>query len=572
MADLNITAKLRQQTSSIDAADRDIIALGIAAAAIIMFMGTGGAILPQVFRSIAGLGEAPDTTLINALLLNIALIMFGWRRYRQLQTEIAERRTAEERARVLSETDPLTGCLNRRGLNDETMRLLEECSETGDVVVTMMIDLDNFKQVNDFHGHSVGDEILQECARRIQAQMPANAIFSRLGGDEFACAFRSKPDRRDAIECIAIAIVEEVAEAVTTNKVMVNVSASVGVAQSDMRCVCAEGETGAQTLLHMADIAMYHAKKQGRNCHFWFEEPMEEELRFRNTIEAGIRQGIANGEFVPYYEKQIDLQTGELTGFEALARWNSPSMGLVSPDVFIPIAEEIGAIGELSESVIARALEDARDWDSSLTLAVNISPIQLRDPWFAQKLLKLLLKANFPTERLEVEITESCLHENIGVVRTIVTSLKNQGIRIVLDDFGTGYSSLGQLRTLPFDRIKIDRTFVSNLMDSQDARTIVEGIAMLGKGLGLPVTAEGIETSEILDKLRAYPDFNGQGYLYGRPKSARETNQSLETHGLLAKPAEAEPRLNTSNEPFDADAASQYASAEAARRRKAGNG
>ena len=183
--------------------------------------------------------------------------------------------------------------------------------------------------------------------------------------------------------------------------------------------------------------------------------------------------------------------------------------------------------------LIAQALQDAKAWDPSLTLSVNISPVQLRDPWFAQKLLKLLVEANFPPQRLEIEITESCLHENIGVVRTLIASLKNQGIRISLDDFGKGYSSLAQLRTLPFDRIKIDRSFVMNLAESSDSATIVKAISSLGEGLGLPITAEGIESEEILEKLRGYGDFKRQGYLYGRPESAEATSKKLAGMDLL---------------------------------------
>jgi EAL domain-containing protein (putative c-di-GMP-specific phosphodiesterase class I) len=267
---------------------------------------------------------------------------------------------------------------------------------------------------------------------------------------------------------------------------------------------------------------------------------MEAELRFRNEIERGIRRGLPLGEFIPYYQEQIDLQTGELTGFEMLARWNSPTLGIVSPEVFIPVAEQIGAIGELSECVIAQALRDAQGWDRRLTLAVNISPLQLRDPWFAQKLLRTLTEANFPAQRLEIEITESCLHENIGVARTLITSLKNQGIRVSLDDFGTGYSSIAQLRSLPFDRIKIDRSFVTNLVDNKDSAAIVHAIALLGRGLGLPITAEGIESSEVLRELRQYGDIQGQGYLYGEPQPATAIKTRLSDLGLLN--AEADER------------------------------
>lgn len=222
-----------------------------------------------------------------------------------------------------------------------------------------------------------------------------------------------------------------------------------------------------------------------------------------------------------------------------LARWNSPSLGLVNPDLFIPVAEEIGVIADLSESVIRQALLDARHWNPKLTLSVNISPIQLRDPWFAQKLLKLLVEANFPANRLEIEITENSLHDNIGLVRSMITSLKNQGIRVSLDDFGTGYSSLAQLRTLPFDRIKIDRSFITTLPDSKDSATIVQSIVALGEGLGLPITAEGVESEEVLHELRKFSGLKAQGYLYGMPETARTTAAELAQLDLLLERAEA---------------------------------
>ena len=286
---------------------------------------------------------------------------------------------------------------------------------------------------------------------------------------------------------------------------------------------------------------------------------MEDELRFRAELEAGIRCGIPLGEFVPYYEQQIDITSGELLGFEMLARWNSPAMGLISPEVFIPIAEEIGVIAELSESVIGQALADARKWNPKLTLSVNISPLQLRDPWFAQKLLKMLVEANFPPSRLDVEITESCLHENLGVVRSLITSLKNQGVSISLDDFGTGYSSLAQLRTLPFDRIKIDRSFVSTLSENSDSTTIVQAITSLGEGLGLPITAEGIENEEVLRHLQKLGSFKGQGYHYGRPETADQTAERLNLLGMLMD-------ANGTNSPID-PAAETPAPLDATRRR-----
>jgi len=261
---------------------------------------------------------------------------------------------------------------------------------------------------------------------------------------------------------------------------------------------------------------------------------MESELRHRAELEAGIRRGIPAGEFVPYFEQQIDLASGELVGFEMLARWHSPRFGLVTPEVFIPIAEEIDVIADLSETLVRQALREARNWNPALTLSINISPLQLRDPWFAQKLLRLLLDADFPPSRLEIEITESCLHENVGAVRTTVTSLKNQGIRISLDDFGTGYSSLSQLRTLPFDRLKIDRSFVAELAKDPTTHELVEAIISLGRGLSLPVTAEGVETPAILEMLRSMGQLKGQGYLYGQPEDSTTTRERLKNLNLLA--------------------------------------
>lgn len=518
-------------------AKRDFVALGITAAAVILFVGTGGPVLAEIARSYRGLGIGPDKVAINAVILNVALIIFAWRRYRQLQDEVLVRRHAEEHARFLAETDPLTGCLNRRSIVPAMEDLAGQSKARGEIIAFLIIDLDNFKQVNDFHGHTAGDIMLQESARRIGAILPAGSKLARMGGDEFACVVPFPSGRADRIDAIATRIIDSLSRPVQLSETSISATVSIGITRSDLKRVIDVPGEDAQALLHMADIAMYHAKREGKNRFFWFEAPMESELRLRSELEAGIRRGVLIGEFVPYYEQQVDLITGKLTGFEMLARWNSPALGVVSPEIFIPVAEEIGLISELSEALIAQALRDAKLWDASLTLSVNISPIQLRDPWFSQKLLKLLVTENFPPHRLEIEITETCLHENVGVVRTLITSLKNQGIRVSLDDFGTGYSSLAQLRSLPFDQIKIDRSFVIDMHENSDSETIVLAMTALGRGLGLPVTVEGIETQAVLDKLRDYGKLKGQGYLYGRPETAERTHARLAELGLLASGA-----------------------------------
>ena len=508
--------------------NRDIMTLGIASAAIIMFVGTGGSVLPQIVRAIAGHGAGPDRLLTNALLLNIALIIFGWRRYRDLTTEVAERRKAEAQARDLAEHDALTGCLNRRSISAAATALVSAAHARGQAAAFIMLDLDRFKLVNDVNGHAAGDALLREAANRIRAALPPQALLARLGGDEFAVILPFVPSRSEEIERLTETLIADVAQPVRYGDTQIETTLSAGLSRT-------EPDQPADTpkLLHMADIAMYHAKRNGRNRFAWFEPNMESEQRFRAEIAVGIRRGIPLGEFVPYYEKQIDLESGTIAGFEMLARWSSPKLGMVNPEIFIPVAEDIGLIGELSENLIRQALRDARNWDPRLTLSVNISPVQLRDPWFAQKLLKILVEANFPPSRLEIEVTESCLHENVGLVRSLITSLKNQGITVSLDDFGTGYSSLSQLRSLPFDRIKIDRSFVMSLLDDKDSATIIQSIISLGKGLGLPITAEGIESEAVLAQLRGLGKFKGQGYLYGFPEPADRTAAELAQLDLL---------------------------------------
>ncbi len=517
-------------------ADKDLIGLGIIVALTIMIITNGSSAIADFVTSLISDGEPSNEVLSAALLLNVALLLFGCRRYIDLTSEVSHRRQAEETARSLAQIDPLTGCLNRRTIDDALQTMIASARVTGHEVVAMIIDLDHFKRSNDVHGHLAGDAVLLEATRRIRSVLPERSIIARLGGDEFACAAIFDPDYVESIDRLVLRINELVARPIMIDHLSIEVTASVGLSAtsgSDKDDPVAL----ATTLLHHADLAMYQAKKSGRNGYRWFDASLESELRYRNDLERGIREGIPAGEFVPFYEKQIDLDTGELTGFEMLARWQSPQRGLLSPDVFIPISEEIGLISDLSECLIRQALNDACEWDPRLTLSVNISPIQLRDPWFAQRLLKLLHEANFPPHRLDIEITESCLHENLGVVRTLITSLKNQGIRISLDDFGTGYSSFAQLRTLPFDQIKIDRYFVSNLDRNKDSATIIEAISSLGKGMGLPITAEGIETPEVLAELRKFGSFKGQGYLYGQPTNAQSVHEMLADQNLLREPA-----------------------------------
>lgn len=523
--------------------EKDIVAFGIAAAAIILFIGTGGTVMPRLIGAWRGLAEQPDLVLTNALLLNIALILLGWSRYKSMHAELADRRRSEEEARRLAQIDPLTGCYNRRSIAPALVELLAESESEGRAMAVILVDLDNFKQVNDLNGHNIGDSVLTETADRMGDVLPADALLARLGGDEFAAAVTYDPARPEKIEHLASLLIERVAQPIAVKDTVIEITMSVGIASSINLAESDDSDVSTR-LIHKADIAMYHAKKQGKNRFFWFESAMEQELRFRNELESGIRKGIARGEFVPFYEQQIDLETGELVGFEMLARWLSPEMGIVGPDIFIPIAEEIGVVAEMSENLMKQAFEDAKRWNPKLTLSVNISPVQMRDPWFAQKLLKLLLQHNFPPSRLDIEITESALHDNVGLVRSMITSLRNQGVRVSLDDFGTGYASLSQLRSLPFDRIKIDRSFIRELNTGEVGSQLVDAIISMGNGLKMPITAEGIESEAVLEMLRKMGQLKGQGYHYGRPEPADEVMTRLHNSGLLsAVETEAAERL-----------------------------
>ncbi|WP_374591334.1 putative bifunctional diguanylate cyclase/phosphodiesterase [Novosphingobium sp.] len=508
--------------------DADYVASGIAVAAIILFAGIGSMVIPAAISALFGQGPGPDRTVITALLLNIAILLLGWRRYRELTDEVAERRRAEDKARILAETDALTGMLNRRSLGPAADRLFAEAAQRGQAVAIVMLDLDNFKRVNDVNGHAAGDTLLIESASRLCEILPSDSLLGRIGGDEFACVFPFDPQHPDRVERLVERLICAVARPVQFAGSAIETTISAGIAAHQP-----QARQDALSVLHNADIAMYHAKKRGRNRLCWFDPAMEAQLRQRSELEAAIRRGVTNDEFVPFYHKQIDLSTGALTGFEMLARWETADGTAVGPDIFVPIAEEIGLIDLLSEQLIRKALHDARRWNHRLNLAINISSVQLRNPWFAQKLLKLLVEANFPPSRLELEITESALLENLGLVRTMVASLKNQGVKIVLDDFGAGHSSLARLRSLPFDRIKIDSSLVATVTESTESEAIVRSIVSLGDGLGLPITAEGIETREVLARMLEFGPFRGQGYLYGQPQSAEQTQAELRALHLL---------------------------------------
>jgi diguanylate cyclase (GGDEF)-like protein len=535
-----IAAKATGGTNSIRT---EVMTGAIVFAAIILFAGTGSSMISSVVKQMAGLGGGADRSLMIAMLLNIALILFGWRRYRDLTSEVEERTAAEERAQTLAMRDVLTGFHNRRSLSETGTQMLSSATKREKSLAMLILDLDNFKNVNDVHGHAIGDALIRAVAEEISKLLPPNALLARLGGDEFAFAFPFDVGNPEVVDRVAESIVARLGQPLSAAGVHIHSSASLGIAQSAADC------ENIDALMRRADIAMYAAKHQGRNRYSWFDAAMERELQARTELESGMRRAIPAGEFEPYFEQQIDLTTGRLGGFEVLARWNHPTMGIVMPDKFIPIAEETGMIGDLSFSVMRKAFEEARNWDPSLILSVNISPVQLRDPWLAQKLVKLLVETGFAPNRLEVEITESSLFDNLALAQSIVGSLKNQGIKLALDDFGTGYSSLAHLRALPFDRIKIDKSFVTSLCDNDESAAIVNAITRLGDNLNMPVTAEGIEDAMIEERLRQLGCHKGQGWYYGRPMPVNQVRILLAERNLLPKNRIAAPVAAEISEP-----------------------
>ncbi len=455
-----------------------------------------------------------------------AAVILVYRRARELRAEIVRREAAEAHATLLARHDPLTGLPNRRLLNVELAAAIDSVRSAGDECAVFLIDLDQFKPVNDFHGHGVGDAVLIEVAARLAALCETGSTIARLGGDEFVCVVRHAAGS-DAPARLAGQIVRSLGEPIHVGDTAVRIGATVGIAR------CPHDATTVDALVRAADVAMYEAKRAGRGRYHFFDAEMDVRLRERASLEAELRAAIAHGEISAHYQPVMSLADNRIIGFEALARWDHPVRGPLSPDLFIPIAEDIGLIGPLSYDMLRSGCIAARDWPPYVTLSINVSPIQLKDPWLAGRVLAILAETGFQPSRLIIEITESAIIDDIALVAEVFTSLQNAGIRIALDDFGRGYASLNHLRQLHFDHLKIDSAFVLS-MDAAESLKIVSAIAGLGKALGMPVTAEGVETIATADALRALGCERAQGFLFGRPIDAEHTRALFDGAAPLA--------------------------------------
>ncbi len=501
-------------------ARRDAVMLAILIGAVLLLIWNGTTFFRQMSFAGADLGREAQIA-STALTLNVALILFGWRQYVDLVHEAELRADGERRAAVLASTDAHSGLLNRKGFADRARALCKRAIESGQHLAIISIQINRFKAVNDRHGYEVGDSLLRQIAAAMINTLDDSAEIARLSGDEFAIALALDAQRAGEAEDAALKVMQAITAAFTIDERVVQVGAFAGIAAAPAV------EVRIPDLLRRADIAMEHAKSARAARPVWFDGGMERALIAHSEIEQGIRYGLEHGQFVPYFEPQLDLETGEIVGFEVLARWIHPLSGVILPDVFIPVAEEIGLIGRLSEKVIGDALTQAVDWDPSIKISVNISPVQLTDAWLAQRIVRLLTEIGFPAERLVVEITESSLFTDIELARSIVTSLKNQGIRLALDDFGTGFSSLSHLRSLPFDVIKIDRSFVANIHSNDESIAIVRAVTTRASALNVPVCVEGIETEAAHAAVLGLGCAVGQGWYFGKPMTGEQATELL---------------------------------------------
>ena len=510
-----------------------MLVLGILIAAMVLLIWNGSEFFQQLTKARNGLGPDLKIALI-ALTLNVALILFGWRRYVDLQHESEMRQQGEERAALIASTDGMTSLLNRKGFADRGEELRCRAADEGRQLVIFSLQLHRFKAINDRHGYDVGDRMLRMIASSLDELAGSDHLVARLAGDEFAIALAAPRDELPEAEKLAELMLRAVTRPMEAEGRLVQVGAFIGIAASDP----AEGQI--PDFLRRADIALDRAKSSCSARPIWFDEGMERALIVHSEIEQGIRYGLDHAQFIPYFEPQVDLLTGEIIGFEVLARWNHPLSGLIEPDRFIPVAEEHGLIGRLSEQIILAAMAEGAKWDPAIKLSVNISPSQLADSWLAQRIVRLLSEAGFPAERLMVEITESSLFADLDLAKAIVTSLKNQGVRLALDDFGTGFSSLAHLRSLPFDVIKIDRSFVSRLVDDPESAAIVRAVTTLAEALRVPVTVEGIEDAATHAAVAGFGCAVGQGWYFGKPMSGDQATALLRSRQIVpAAPASA---------------------------------
>lgn len=428
--------------------------------------------------------------------------------------DLRERRAAEEKIRYLAEHDGLTGLPNRNSLQTRLAGALERVEASGEGLSVICIDLDHFKEINDQHGHVAGDAILVEAARRLQSVIQAPSFAARLGGDEFIVVQVTAGDQPTAADELSGQLIELLSTPVLHEGQILSLGSSLGVSLYPD-----DGRT-TEALMANADMALYRAKEGGRGVYRFFKRDMDDSIRERRNLARELRQAIGDEALMVHYQPLARGDDGEVCGFEALVRWGHPTRGLIPPLEFIPVAEDSGLIGALGDWVLRQACRDAAGWEKPLRIAVNLSPLQLHDPALPNLVHEVLIETGLSPSRLELEITESALFKDYQRALDNLRRLKALGVRIAMDDFGTGFSSLSTLQSFPFDKIKIDKSFVENIHRHDRATVIVRAILGLGRSLDIPVVAEGVETEEQIAFLRGEACAELQGYAIGRPAPA----------------------------------------------------
>jgi len=474
----------------------------------------GGPLIAHYYRALA--------VLAAGLVITAFLAAYLWLASRNAhQLARVNRRVLE-----LAQTDILTGLPNRAFFLAQ-LHDVNSCERRDKGTFSiLMLDLDRFKNVNDSLGHAAGDELLRQVAHRLRSALRSTDVLARLGGDEFAVIQAGRGDPRRGSLDLAARISKLIAEPFLLPGHRVEIGASIGIA------LAPEHGSDEEELLKKADLALYRSKSAGRDCYTVYDEAMLAELEARNTLEGDLRDAIARCQFEVHYQPFFDIQTGQRCGVEALVRWRHPTRGLIPPDQFIPLAEETGLIIPLGEWVIRRACDDAMRWPDDIKVAVNLSPVQFKQAELFEVIQSALKNSGLPPERLEIEITESVLLERALENHAFIERLKGLGISLALDDFGTGYSSLGSLTAFPFNKIKIDKSFIAGLTRNYKSTAIVCAIVTLAGGLEMSVTVEGVETREQFERLKSLGVNFAQGYLMGRPVPIDE----LERQPLVYRP------------------------------------
>jgi diguanylate cyclase (GGDEF)-like protein len=485
-------------------------------------------IMPVTMRLLASPSWALASIGINFLIVTLLILRTlstshaGFKHGLQVRSDMRfeqdRARAAERTAQELAYQDPLTGLQNRRALTEQldTLTVRHEHASRMDL---LLLDLDRFKGVNDAHGHGVGDKLLQNVAHRLRTIVGQSGTAYRLGGDEFAVTLNSSNDQ--ITRGLADRLIQGMATPFPIDGFLHHISASIGVSQFP------SDADSRDSLMQYADIAMYEAKSQGRSRYSFFEKSMGQSLAAQAILESEMRADLCTDAFRPYYQPIVNLASGRIVGFEMLARWERADGKLVGPGQFIPIIEECGLIGELMLKLLEQVCVDAANWPSYLTIAINVSPVQFRDPWLSEKILAVLTRRGFPSRRISLEITENALISDPVAAQRIIESLKNQGMMLALDDFGTGYSSLQHLSMLPFDKLKIDHSFVHNVDTDENAYRMVMAMIRLANSLHLSVVAEGVESQSVFETLQRLGCQEVQGYLFGNPMSVVDATTLL---------------------------------------------